>query len=106
MFTYKKERPIVHPIPAETERHIRREYTYFGRLGLPSNIYHGHGAPPGELVPWLEESADYLDRLGLLLPAEREALEQRALEADDDESDTLAALCGGDFLNPEPERRL
>jgi hypothetical protein len=72
VFEHGQERPIVNPMPAESEASVRRDYTYFGIVH--SSILHGHGAAPGQMVPWQEPEVDYLARMGLLTPGEREAL--------------------------------
>ncbi len=73
VFTHRKERPIVHPMPAEVEAAARRHHTRFGFLH--AGIRHGHGAPPGELWPWQEDETAYLERRGLLTAAEKAALD-------------------------------
>jgi hypothetical protein len=71
VFTHGKERPIVHPLPPESEAAARRHSTFFGHLH--SSILHGHGTPPGVLWSWQEGESEYLSRHGLLGPGELEA---------------------------------
>jgi hypothetical protein len=85
-FTHRKSRPIVNPLPAEEEGRWRQEYTHAGVLH--SAILHGHcngvearhtaGTCRDErcvMVPWQEDQAGYLDRMGLLTDDERRVLE-------------------------------
>ena len=80
LFDHGNERPVINPMQPESEAAARREHTYAGFLH--TSILHGYGARKGEMHPFQEPEEDYLERLGLLSYAEREAL-----ESDDDESD-------------------
>jgi hypothetical protein len=80
VFEHQNERPVLHPMRPDAEATVRKEQTYLGILH--TQIAHGYGAPDGELWPFQEGETDYLDRMGLLEMAEREALE--AEENDDD----------------------
>jgi hypothetical protein len=85
-WTHGKSRPIVNPFPAEEERGMREDHTidgvlhyviYRGRRGEHETRFAGN--PAGlhseyNMTPWQEEETAYLDRLGLLTPAERLAL--------------------------------
>jgi hypothetical protein len=72
--THRRPRAVVNTMSAEAEASARRHHTLFGVLATPFNVFHGHGAEPGEVLPWLEDSAAYLNRLGLLTEAEKTTL--------------------------------
>ena len=67
-----EERPVVNAAPEEQEALWRKMHTMFDVCH--ADILHGHGAAPGELLPWLEPQRDYLARHGLLTAAETAAL--------------------------------
>lgn len=70
-FEHKQERPITHPAPPPAAR-LDAERRDQGGL-LWHEIWMG---PPPYWQPLLEDECDYLDRLGLLQPSERERYER------------------------------
>jgi hypothetical protein len=75
IFDHGKERPVLHPMAPAAEAVVRKQQTYLGILH--TSIFHS-----SEMVPFQEEESEYLERMGLLTPAER-----AALEADDETDD-------------------
>jgi hypothetical protein len=71
IFEHCQERPIANPMRPDVEAGLR-DRARFGYLH--TTILHGHGAPPGVMLPLQEPEVDYLDRNDLLTPREREVL--------------------------------